>query len=582
MHRSPSRSAFDFDRAAMKRLMRLVLVALLVAVSAQPSPRRRSPPYDDRRRSFDDRRRTFDDRRRSYDDRRRSYDDRRRYIPPAPPPDPCFVPNCATCVVPTVCIRCMPGFTSGFTTGFGKFPGGGGILPGLACAACGANCSRCDTAGAGSCDKNGCKSYFTNVNGSCKACSSFCNCCDSAGAGDCDDGRCIFRYGKKRTGKGCGPCTPHCYGCSISGAANCDAGKCDPTYTNDGHNCTSCGSFCTSCNLAGPGLCDECDRTYFADNDKTCKACAKNCNSCTDASNQGCVSCTGGYEFNKKHKCVQVVDYSWMIPAGVGAVVVLGLCVWAICHLRSGGHGARDAYPLLRQQQMSVRTSTRSASLPSLPLEPVWSVPSGAWRGYYTYAGRNHDVCEFQLQFLNGNVQGRGVDDVGGYTINGTFDGRSHSIQFIKQYQRGTRNQSGFVSEDNEGHKVAYTGRLVGQNLGAGFRGSWAIRNFGTNSDGIFHLWPAMESWASASAPPLEEPTPQVFQVAEDGEYVVCLDRPITTCLRPCGHIAMCSQCADRLQRSTGTCPICRSHIQSILVMRNGEVHPSAAQALRT
>lgn len=26
--------------------------------------------------------------------------------------------------------------------GFGKFPGGGGILPGLACAACGANCSR--------------------------------------------------------------------------------------------------------------------------------------------------------------------------------------------------------------------------------------------------------------------------------------------------------------------------------------------------------------------------------------------------------------------------------------------------------
>ena len=34
-------------------------------------------------------------------------------------------------------------------------------------------------------------------------------------------------------------------------------------------------------------------------------------------------------------------------------------------------------------------------------------------RGYYTYAGRNHDVCEFQLQFLNGNVEGRGVDDVG-------------------------------------------------------------------------------------------------------------------------------------------------------------------------
>lgn len=29
----------------------------------------------------------------------------------------------------------------------------------------------------------------------------------------------------------------------------------------------------------------------------------------------------------------------------------------------------------------------------------------------------------------------------------------------------------------------------------------------------------------------------------QDGECVVCLDRHISTCLRPCGHIAMCSQC---------------------------------------
>eukprot|EP00435_Cladocopium_sp_Y103_P047974 s441_g14.t1 len=513
---APSRLAFDFDRAAMKRL---VLVALLVAVGAQPSPRRRSPPYDDRRRSFDDRRRTFDDRRRSYDDRRRSYDDRRRYIPPAPPPDPCYVPNCAMCLVPSICMRCNPGFTKGNPESF---------LPGYSCDACAANCKSCDSAGAGSCDKKGCKAYFTNVNGSCKACSSFCNCCDSAGPGDCDDGRCFIRYGKNRTGTGCGPCTPHCNGCNISGAANCDAGKCDPAYTNDGHNCTSCGSFCTSCNLAGPGLCDVCDRTYFADHDKTCKACAKNCNSCTDASDQGCVSCTGGYEFNKKHECVYIVDYSWMIPAGFAAVFLVGFLTWVICHLRSAhSDSAREGDGLLRQQQMSVRPSSRSAPAPSLPLEPIWSVPSGAWRGYYTYAGRNHDVCEFQLQFVNGNVQGRGVDDVGGYTINGRFDGRSHSIRFIKQYQRGTRNQSGFVSEDNEGHAVAYSGRLVGQNLGAGFRGSWSIRNFGTNSDGIFHLWPAMESWASASAPPLEEPTPQVFQVAEDGHDAIIQCDPI-------------------------------------------------------
>ena len=35
-------------------------------------------------------------------------------------------------------------------------------------------------------------------------------------------------------------------------------------------------------------------------------------------------------------------------------------------------------------------------------------------RGYYTYQGRNHDVCEFHLRFeQNGTVKGDGVDDVG-------------------------------------------------------------------------------------------------------------------------------------------------------------------------
>lgn len=123
-----------------------------------------------------------------------------------------------------------------------------------------------------------------------------------------------------------------------------------------------------------------------------------------------------------------MVDYSWMIPIGIFVAVFLGLM---ICQLRP--RRAREGDGLL-QQQMSVRpsTRTRSASAPSLPLEPIWSVPSGAWRGYYTYAGRNHDVCEFQLQFVNQNVQGRGVDDVGGYTINGTFDGRSHENSIHK------------------------------------------------------------------------------------------------------------------------------------------------------
>ena len=115
-------------------------------------------------------------------------------------------------------------------------------------------------------------------------------------------------------------------------------------------------------------------------------------------------------------------------------------------------------------------------------MRPIWSIPSGSWRGYYTYQGRNHDVCQFHLRFDGSSVTGDGVDDVGSYNIGGKYDARNHSISFVKQYRRGTRNQRGVLNEDNEGHAVTYTGRLVGQNLGAGFRGSWRIRNWGTNS----------------------------------------------------------------------------------------------------
>eukprot|EP00434_Breviolum_minutum_P000967 symbB.v1.2.000850.t2/scaffold37.1/size397765/22 len=547
----------------------LIFVGLLFAVRAQPSPRRRSPPPSPpRRRSFDDRRRSFDDRRRSFDDRRRSFDDRRRspYVPPAPPPpppppDPSMKPR------PDWCSSCESGYTKS-------------DLLGKKCDACGANCNRCDTAGAGKCDINGCKDQYIMVKGICKACSSYCLSCSSSGPADCDKGKCFKGYGNWRNGTGCGACTSHCSTCSIAGAGDCDAGECDRRYTYDKGNCSPCGPFCTSCNAAGPGKCDTCDATYFATKNFTCERCVENCRTCFSATDEGCTSCIAGYVFGGKNKreCqreTDPMDLSWIIGGVLTVFCLLGAIFFVACPLCRQRSRARDA--LLSHQQMAVRTPSLT---PTLPVQPIWSVPSGSWRGYYTYGGRNHDVCEFELRFDNGIVKGRGVDDVGAYTIRGKFDGRRHSIDFTKQYQRGTRNQSGRLTEDNEGHAVVYAGRLVGEHLGAGFRGSWKIRNQGTNSDGRFHLWPAMDSWASASAPP-EEPTPQVFQVAEDGECVVCLDRHISTCLRPCGHIAMCSQCADRLKRSTGSCPICRSQIQSVLVMRDGEVFPDAAQALR-
>ena len=87
---------------------------------------------------------------------------------------------------------------------------------------------------------------------------------------------------------------------------------------------------------------------------------------------------------------------------------------------------------------------------------------------------------------------------------------------------------------------------------------------------GDFHLWPAMDGWdggapradAGGGGAPGAGAT---FEVAPDGECCVCLDRPIaTSCLHPCGHIAMCE--GARTGSGPRRCPICRTNIREISV----------------
>ena len=50
--------------------------------------------------------------------------------------------------------------------------------------------------------------------------------------------------------------------------------------------------------------------------------------------------------------------------------------------------------------------------------------------------------------------------------------------------------------------------------------------------------------------------TPGTFEVSATNECIVCFDNAISTVLRPCGHIALCSGCAYRLLHCG--CPVCR------------------------
>jgi len=181
-------------------------------------------------------------------------------------------------------------------------------------------------------------------------------------------------------------------------------------------------------------------------------------------------------------------------------------------------------------------------------------IPSGAWRGVYRQDGSNHDVCEFELTFGHvtngdlGRVTGSGTDSVGAYSIDGKYLGQR--VAFQKKYRKGSRNAEGRYNEDNEGHAVEYRGEL--QSLGAGLRGTWRIVFGADRFQGAFHLWPVMNGWTELEAEGV------VYDVGS-AECVVCFDSLIDTVLHPCGHFAVCRQCAEKLEPRH--CPICRADI---------------------
>ena len=166
-------------------------------------------------------------------------------------------------------------------------------------------------------------------------------------------------------------------------------------------------------------------------------------------------------------------------------------------------------------------------------------------------------------------------------------------MSFQKQYVPGTGN--GF---ENLGHAADYKGTFV--EARSGIRGGWSIAvACGYVGRGNFHLWPAEPvalGTAVGIAPPhaaahheapLQEPPmglpvavappmapDSVYEVSQDGECVVCFDRKIDCVLSPCGHVATCQRCAERLvavyltstqREKLGRCPICRSRIETVI-----------------
>jgi hypothetical protein len=66
-------------------------------------------------------------------------------------------------------------------------------------------------------------------------------------------------------------------------------------------------------------------------------------------------------------------------------------------------------------------------------------------------------------------------------------------------------------------------------------------------------------------APP--PPPPLIRKRSEDDKCRICLERDINCCMVPCGHLSVCTECANTVvaKQPNKPCPICRVTVTSFL-----------------
>lgn len=97
-------------------------------------------------------------------------------------------------------------------------------------------------------------------------------------------------------------------------------------------------------------------------------------------------------------------------------------------------------------------------------------LPSGKWEGFYTYQlgpdSEKHNM-RFHLTFKDGDITGKGADDVGHFTWKGDYNLEGMTATIIKAYPTHEVNYQGWIDEN-------------------GIWGNWNIHAF----KGGFHIWP--------------------------------------------------------------------------------------------
>ncbi len=114
--------------------------------------------------------------------------------------------------------------------------------------------------------------------------------------------------------------------------------------------------------------------------------------------------------------------------------------------------------------------------------------PSGPWTGFYCYPTRDwKHAMHMEITFANGGLVGSGEDNIGRFTLSGTYDESSLDCQWIKQY----------IGQ----HAVRYQG-------GADRHGIWGTWHLHYGSGG-FHIWPQLSGPREEESLETEESLPE-------------------------------------------------------------------------
>jgi hypothetical protein len=111
--------------------------------------------------------------------------------------------------------------------------------------------------------------------------------------------------------------------------------------------------------------------------------------------------------------------------------------------------------------------------------------PSGPWSGYYLY-GHSDEEHHMRLGLTftpHGTISGDGIDDIAPFTIRGSFDGVTSSVNWTKSYVGM--------------HSVEYSGLYDGRSI----CGNWTL----LMASGGFWIWPGSIETGEALEEELEE-----------------------------------------------------------------------------